>query len=477
MLEYENPGDVMGWWADNDFQIRAKLRMLPDGGSQIWVKDSMQSDWRKALEFSADESGHSAQGFTADNKGLYVVSSVDSNAARLIEYRLEDGSQKVIAEDKQFDVSGILTNPINHELEAVYFTKERQYWHIVSKSIEADFAYLKTVCDGDFSLLSRSHDDNLWVVIYWMDNGPSRHYIYDRKAKKAEFLFTSKPSLEKFTMSKMQPISFIARDGMKIYGYLSLPAGYESQLSSDTAMAMTDEEKLPAVMLVHGGPWHRDSWGLHPEVQWLTNRGYAVLQINFRGSTGYGKDYLNAGDREWGAKMHDDLLDGKQWLIKQGYVHPKKIAIYGGSYGGYATLVGLAFTPDEFNCGVDIVGPSSIVTLINSIPPYWAPMKCIFDKRVGRVEEEREFLESRSPLHKADAIKAPLLIAQGANDPRVKQAESDQIVEAMRKNGKEVEYMLFEDEGHGFAKPENRMKFYAVAEKFLAKHLGGRSES
>jgi dipeptidyl aminopeptidase/acylaminoacyl peptidase len=250
---------------------------------------------------------------------------------------------------------------------------------------------------------------------------------------------------------------------MTIYGYLTLPVGLELM-------------NLPMVLNVHGGPWGRDTWGLDSEAQWLANRGYAVLQINFRGSTGYGKAYVNAGDREWAGKMHDDLIDGKNWAVKQGYADPNKVCIMGGSYGGYATLVGLTFTPDEFSCGVDIVGPSNLVTLLSTIPPYWTPIKSLFKRRVGDVETEQDFLKSRSPLFKAERIKVPLIIGQGANDPRVKQAESDQIVEAMRKNGKTVEYIVFPDEGHGFARPENRLKFYAAAEAFLAKYLGGRAE-
>jgi len=215
---------------------------------------------------------------------------------------------------------------------------------------------------------------------------------------------------------------------------------------------------------------------LDNEAQWLANRGYAVFQINFRGSTGYGKAFINAGDREWAGTMHADLIDGKNWAVKQGYAEGKKVCIMGGSYGGYATLVGVTFTPDEFACGVVIVGPSNLVTLLSTIPPFWTPVKSLFKKRVGDLETEPEFLKSRSPLFKADQIKAPLLIGQGANDPRVKQAESDQIVAAMRKNGKPVEYIVFPDEGHGFARPENRLIFYAAAEPFLAKYLGGRAE-
>jgi dipeptidyl aminopeptidase/acylaminoacyl peptidase len=233
-----------------------------------------------------------------------------------------------------------------------------------------------------------------------------------------------------------------------------------------------EPKNLPLVLNVHGGPWGRDNWGFDPQAQWLANRGYAVLEVNFRGSAGFGKKFLHAGDREWAGKMHDDLIDAVNWAIHEGIADPKRVAIFGGSYGGYAALVGATFTPDVFACAVDIVGPSNLLTLLKSIPPYWEPMRKLFSVRVGDVDKDQEFLKSRSPLFKADQIKIPLLIAQGANDPRVKQAESEQIVAAIRKRGTPVEYLLFPDEGHGFARPANRLKFYAAAEAFLAKYLG-----
>lgn len=273
----------------------------------------------------------------------------------------------------------------------------------------------------------------------------------------------NKPELEELSLASMQPISYQARDGLTIHGYLTTPVGIPAQ-------------NLPTVLVVHGGPWVRDTWGYDPEAQWLANRGYAVLQVNYRGSTGYGKDFLNAANRQWAAAMHDDLIDAVNWLVEQGIADPKKVAIMGGSYGGYATLVGLTFTPDVFAVGVDIVGPSNLMTLLQSIPPYWAPLLANMYHRIGNLETEEEFLKSRSPLFFVDRIQKPLLIGQGANDPRVKQAESEQIVEAMKKAGKPVEYVLYTDEGHGFARPENRLHFYAIAEEFLSKYLGGRCE-
>jgi dipeptidyl aminopeptidase/acylaminoacyl peptidase len=261
----------------------------------------------------------------------------------------------------------------------------------------------------------------------------------------------------------MEPFSFQARDGMTIHGYLTFPPG-------------VDRKDLPMVLNVHGGPWARDVWGFDPEAQWLANRGYLCVQVNFRGSTGYGKAFVNAGDREWGNAMQNDLTDAVEFAIGQGWADRERVAIYGGSYGGYAALAGVTFTPDLYRCAVDIVGPSNLKTLIETIPPYWQPLVAQFHQRVGNPETDADFLWSRSPLSRAASIKTPLLIAQGANDPRVKQAESEQIVAALRDAGIDHEYMLFPDEGHGFAKPENRLKFYAAAERFLARHLGGRAE-
>lgn len=460
-MDTENPGDVMDFVVDNKFQVRAAKARLPDGRGEIRVRDDAKSPWRSLQKCGPKESCV-IRGFTSDNTGIYLKSSVDANAVRLLEVDLATGKSKVVAEDKQYDAAEVLKHPKTHKLEAVMFIRQRTEWTVIDKSLQADFDALWKVRDGDFYIDSRDLADNTWIVRYDVDNAPASTYAYDRASKKATFLFSDRPALEKYQLAKMQPISFQARDGMTLYGYLTLPVGLEPR-------------NLPMVLLVHGGPWFRDVWGLNDEVQWLANRGYAVLQINFRGSEGYGKDFLNAGDREWGGKMHDDLIDGKNWAMKQSYADPKQVCIMGWSYGGYATLVGLAFTPDEFVCGVDAVGISNLITWLNQDPPL-VPFKALQKRVWGDVETEQEFLKSRSPLFKADQIKAPLLIGHGANDPRVKQAESDQIVEAMRKNGKPVEYIVFPDEGHGFARPENRLKFYAAAEAFLAKYLGGRAE-
>jgi dipeptidyl aminopeptidase/acylaminoacyl peptidase len=461
-LDTENPGGVIQWIADHNSHIRASQSITADGSTLIRVRNHIASPWRDWLTMDPTEIGEIVD-FSADNHSLYLMTSLDANTSRLLEINIETGERKLIKEDPHYDLSDLLLHPTTHALEAIGLERECYDWIVLDLQLSADFNYLAQRFKCPFKLASRDLANQNWIVASQSDQRPNHFYLYRRQSKALEFLFSTQPILERYQLSAMQPIRFQARDGMTLHGYLTLPHGQEAR-------------NLPTVMLVHGGPWARDSWGLQPMVQWLANRGYAVLQINFRGSTGYGKAYLNAGNREWASKMHNDLLDGKEWLIRQGYADPHKVAIVGGSYGGYATLVGLAFTPEAFCCGIDIVGPSNLITLLQTLPPYWKPLRAIMDIRVGKLETEEEFLKSRSPLFKADQIKKPLLIAQGANDPRVKQAESDQIVAAMRQKQLPVEYLLFADEGHGFARPENRLKFYAAAEAFLAKYLGGRHE-
>jgi dipeptidyl aminopeptidase/acylaminoacyl peptidase len=461
-LDTENPGDIAGWNADNDFHVRAANAILPGGYQEIRIRNDIDSPWKGFQRWGPDETLGGVAGFSPDNKAVWLISSVDANASRLIEVDIASNSCKVIAEDPHYDVSAAIENPRSHHLEAVGFVRAQLEWQFFDPEIKAEFEVLRSVRDDEVNIESRTFDDTVWVVTYSSDTAPATYYVYDRRTKEVQFLFAARPALDEYKLARMKPISYQARDGLTIHGYLTMPVGIE--------------QNAPMVLLVHGGPWARDGWGYNGLVQLLANRGYAVLQVNFRGSTGYGKDFLNAGDREWAAKMHDDLLDAKQWAVGEGCADPNRVAIMGGSYGGYAALVGLTFTPDEFVCGVDIVGPSNLSTLLNSIPAYWAPMRAIFDKRVGHVEREQEFLRSRSPLFKADQIKAPLLIGQGANDPRVKQSESDQIVHAMRENGKPVEYIVFADEGHGFMRPENNLRFWAATEQFLARYLGGRAE-
>ncbi len=459
-LDTQNPGDVETWQADNELQVRGAQAETQDGGIIVRVRDDNKSPWRELVRWSADETFGGVNGFSPDNKSLWVTTSLDVNAARLLEIDIVTGKRKVITEDPQFDVRNTINNPKTNALEAVSYSKQRTEYVFIDPSVKTDFDILKQVRGGDIEAISSDLSNSKWIVDFVGDDTPEYWYIYDRASKKATLLFSNRPKLEKYKLSSMKPIEFAARDGMKLYGYLTTPAGVQSK-------------DLPVVLYVHGGPWSRDDWGYNRGVQWLANRGYAVLQINFRGSTGYGKQYVNAGDRQWAGTMHTDLLDGKDWIIKQGIANPAKVCIMGGSYGGYATLAGVAFSPDAFACGVDIVGPSNLYTLLKTTPPYWSVFLATLHKRMG---DSQQILEQQSPLFKADQIMVPLLIGQGANDPRVNKAESDQIVAAMRKNNKPVEYYVFPDEGHGFARPANNEAFNAATEAFLAKYLGGRFE-
>jgi dipeptidyl aminopeptidase/acylaminoacyl peptidase len=460
----KNPGNVLSWIADTALQVRAAQASTPDGGTELLIRPDPSGEWEPWLRWNAEDAMSSwPLGFTLAGEHVYLVDSRDVNAARLVRRTVGGSEIEVLAEDPQYDVGGVVVHPDTREIQMVAFTRARHEWDVLDRALAADVTAMRELCPGDLSIQSRTHADDLWIVEYIEDCHPVSYYLYDRTTREGRFLFTTRPALSVHTLAPMQPVSFEARDGLTLQGYLTTPAG-------------VDPVGLPLVLNVHGGPWHRDTWGYDPEAQWFANRGYACLQVNFRGSTGYGKRFLNAGNREWGGKMHDDLVDAVGWAVDAGVVDPERIAIYGGSYGGYAALVGATFTPELFRCAVDIVGPSNLITFIETIPPYWSSYVAMLHDRVGNPETEADFLRSRSPLTSVDRIRIPLLIAQGANDPRVKQAESEQIVAVMREKGIDHEYMLFPDEGHGFAKPANRLKFYAAAERFLARHLGGRFE-
>ena len=460
--EAENPGNYVGWLTDHEFRVRGATAAMPDGGFQLLVSQDPGAEFQPCLTWGPQDNG-GALGFTPDGEHLYIEDSLDSDTTELYTIDLKARGKHVLCHNEQVDLGPVMTHPTKHHAQAAGHSLHRLQWTLLDDSIAEDFKAIERVHAGEFSVVSRDRQDSTWLVAYTSDCEPVRYYAYDRETRSADYLFSNRPDLEDCTLAPMKPFTITSRDGLDLHSYLTLPAGAEPR-------------GLPMVLNVHGGPWARDEWGYDPEAQWLANRGYAVLQVNFRGSTGFGKAFLNAGNREWGAKMHDDLIDAVDWAVAEGVADPKRICIYGGSYGGYAALVGAAFTPDVFSCAIDIVGPSSIITLIDSVPPYWQPLLNVFRVRVGDVETEKEFLDSRSPLFKADRINIPMLIAQGANDPRVKQAEAEQIVNALRAKGKEVDYLLYADEGHGFARPENRMAFYAAAEQFLARHLGGRCE-
>ena len=460
--------EFAGFVTDEQFTVRIGIRQTPDGGMEF-LKSAGEDRWEPFVKAGLEDAlATRPLGFDESGRTLYMTDSRGRDTAGLFACDLNGGRRELLAEDPRADPGEVLRHPVTRLIQAVSFDYERVAWKVLDPKIAPDFEALRAVSNGDFRVVSRSLDDATWIVAYTLDIGPAWFYRYDRKSRRAEFLFSNRPALEGRPLAKMRPVVIRSRDGLDMVSYLTLPLG----------AADPPKNPLPMVLYVHGGPWGRDDWGFNPTHQWLANRGYAVLSVNYRGSTGFGKKFLNAGNLEWGRKMHDDLLDAVDWAIGKRIADPARMAIMGGSYGGYATLAGLAFTPEKFACGVDLVGPSSLLTLLNSLPPYWLPTVEFFTHLVGdhRTEEGRRLLTERSPLTRADRICRPLLIGQGANDPRVKQAESDQIVSAMKAKNIPVTYLLYPDEGHGFARPENRLSFYAVSEAFLAAHLGGRVE-
>ncbi len=454
---------------DNDLKIRLATQSTPSGGLQVFSRSA--EEWLPLFEVPfEDVQTTNILGFDADNQGIYLLDSRNRNTAALMHMNLADQALTTLAESDRIDISSVLIDPRSHKPFAYALDLIRPEWHAISLEFKDVIAKFNSQLTGGSQVLAQSLSNQFWTV-YTDDSVSSPVYkVFDAASGEFSDLFVTNPALNDQPLAKMHGVVIPSRDGMELVSYLTLP------LQSDPEQDGVPDSPVPMVMLVHGGPWGRDVFGYSAEVQWLANRGYAVLQVNFRSSTGFGKDFLNAGNKQWSAAMHNDLLDAKQWAVGKGITSADKVAIMGGSYGGYATLVGLTFTPDEFSCGVDIVGPSNLQTLLESIPPYWESFRKVFAQAIGdpETEEGRSLLKATSPLTFADRITKPLLIAQGANDPRVKQAESDQIVKAMADKGIPVTYVLYPDEGHGFAKPENNLSFYAVAEAFLAECQGGR---
>lgn len=470
-LVRQNDG-YAGFVTDDGFQVRLGYTFGPSGDLTVHAFEDGREP--RVLISVGPEDAMTTSVFGLDEAGrvAYASDSRGRNTGALVAIDLPTGASRVLAEDTRVDINDLMVHPTEKTPQAYATEWTRLEWHALDPSVAADLDVLGQVTDGDFHVISRTTDDRFWVVAFTMDDGPVRYYRYERATKRCQFLFTGRPALEGAALTRMRPVVIPARDGLDLVCYVSLPTDCPTD-----ALGRPDSP-LPMVLWVHGGPWGRDSWGYDPIHQWLANRGFAVMSINFRGSTGFGKTFVNAANHEWAGRMHDDLLDAVQWAIDEGIADPNRVAISGGSYGGYATLVGLTFTPETFACGVDIVGPSSLITLLENVPDYWAPMLPVLRDRVGdhTTEEGRALLLERSPLTRADRICRPLLIAQGANDPRVKQRESDQIVAAMRERSIPVTYLVYPDEGHGFARPENRISFFAAMEAFLVGQLGGRYE-
>jgi dipeptidyl aminopeptidase/acylaminoacyl peptidase len=469
-LVVENPG-FLGFVFDDDLAARLAIKPTPDGGQTIVKAGAEPGKWDEFMAIGpADALTTSPLTFDKSGANLYMWDSRDRNTSALMQVNVASGESKLIAEHARADGSGIHMHPTEGNVLAVSFAYARREWKILDESIRPDIEALGKISDGEAGVSSTSLDNRKWVVTYLDDDGPVRYYLWDRDSQKERFLFVHRKALEGVALAKMHPVMIPSRDGLELVSYLTLP------VASDPDGDGTPDQPQPLVLLVHGGPWARDSWGYNPIHQLLANRGYAVLAVNFRGSTGFGKKFLNAANFEWGGKMQDDLLDAVDWAVKGRIAD--KVCIAGGSYGGYAALVGLTRDPERFACGVDIVGPSSILTLISSVPEYWKPILNIFRSRIGNWDDPagKQMLEDRSPINHVDKIVRPLLIGQGANDPRVKQAESDRIVKAMQERKIPVSYVLYPDEGHGFGKPENSQTFFAAMEAFLSAHLGGYYE-
>ncbi len=467
-----NDNEYSGFTFDADFNLKIAEKSLDVEGIQIVYK-RVGEGWEEFMRIGhEDQLTTHIYRFDKSGDNFYMIDSRGNDKAALVLVNLDDGSQQLLAQSDKADISDLLMNPTSYVLEAWASDYLKPEWHVVSDAVKEDIALLDAEFPGEYSISSRTKADDLWIISVSDAQNPGAAWLYNRKSQTLSKLYATRPDLEKQPLLPMHGIVVKVRDGLELPGYLTVPGEGTSK------SMMVPEKPVPMVLLVHGGPWARDHYGFNSSHQWLANRGYAVLSINFRGSTGFGKNFVNAADGEWSGKMHDDLIDTVNWAVEKGIADKDKIAIMGGSYGGYAALAGLTYTPDVFCCGVDIVGPSNLETLLETIPPYWKAFYEQLARRVGdpRTEEGLAHLKACSPLYKADAITKPLLIGQGANDPRVKQAEADQIVEAMKANGLPVTYIVYPDEGHGWARPENQFSFNAVTESFLAENLGGRSE-
>lgn len=475
-LEVENPGHVTDWATDHDFRIRAATALDAETNDTILrVRDEAGGPWRELVRWPFWEAGEvlyqKVIGFNEDGTQLLAQTSMNGDKSRIVLLDLTTGDEtRTIAADDSCDVWNtwwapeVMRDPATHNVQAVGFDYLIPRWTVIDPAVAPDFEALGRLGRGVFTIASRDDADKLWVVRYASPSLPPVYVLYDRMTRTTQPIFETMPALDGHTLAATKPVTYTARDGLVIPAYLTLPSGVEPR-------------NLPFVIMPHGGPWARDDYGFDPWVQLLANRGYAVLQPNFRGSVGYGKAFLNASTEQWGVgAMQHDLTDGVRWAVAEGIADPKRIAIMGGSYGGYATLAGIAFTPDLYACAVDIVGPSNVATLFESMPPYWKVRKVRWRLRVGDVEGDAEFNRRISPLFHADAIRAPLLIGHGANDPRVKLSESEAIAAALRERNLPVTLVVYPDEGHGFARPENNLDFVGRVEEFLARHLGGRAE-
>lgn len=457
-LEAENPGNITSWVTDHDGIIRVAI--ATDGVNQsLQYRETKDHPFQTIVVTDFRESVEPLF-FTFDNQSLYALSNLGRDRMAVVLLDLKTGKEKeVLFQHDEVDIAFLSHSRKRKVLTGYSYISWKRFMVFPDEATEKIYKRLESALpDLEIFISSHNKEETRFLVRTHSDRSLGAYYLYDASTDQLQHLADVSPWLKPDELAPMKPVQYISKDGLSIRGYLTLPPG-------------SAEKNLPVVVNPHGGPWVRDTWGFNPEVQFLANRGYAVFQPNYRGSTGYGKKFWEASFKQWGKKMQDDITDGVNWLIHEGIADANRIAIYGGSYGGYATLAGLTFTPDVYACGIDYVGVSNLFTFMNTIPPYWKPYLKMMYEMVGNPETEKELLRCASPVFHAEKIKAPLLVAQGRNDPRVNINESDQIVEALRKNGVDVEYMIKDNEGHGFQNEENRFEFYRAMEKFLAEHL------
>ena len=468
---FDNKEHYSGFILDDDLQVRLATRATKDGGEEVLRWENGRTEPFEKIGFE-DSQTTGALAFSRDGRTLYWRESRGRNTSALVAIDMTSNQRRVVGEDPKADVGSAISDPQTGRVLAYSVEYLKSEWHVVDPSVKADVDFLNANLRGDWSVQGQTRDNRIWLVGHDPVTAPGRTVLYDRTSKSISELYVTRPQLAGMRLPDVCPVEIKSRDGLTLVSYLTLPVG------SDKDGDCRPDKPLPLVLDVHGGPWGRDSYGYDAFSIWFANRGYAALRVNFRASTGFGKDFTNKGDREWGGKMHDDLLDGVDWAVKGGIARADKVAIFGGSYGGYATLWAMTNTPERFACGVAVVAPSNLETLLASIPPYWESLREQFYRRMGdpRTDEGRALLKQRSPLYYAERINRPLLIGQGANDPRVKQAEANQILAAMEAKKIPVTYVLYPDEGHGFARAPNRTSFFAVSEAFLSECLGGRFE-
>ena len=458
----ENPGNIQGWMFDHAGKLRVAFAIVDGVNTSLLYRETEQDEWKDVLTTSFKET-MSPSFFTFDNKNVIGTSNLGRDKSAVVEFDISKGKEtKVLYENKEYDVSSVSYSRKRKVITAASYTSSKRERHFFDKETEKLFKRLgKDLGDYEIAITANNKEETVYIIRTYSDRSMGAYYIYDMGTDKLEKIVDVSPWIDEDEMASVTPIQYTARDGLNIHGYLTLPKG----------MTMKNAKNLPVVVNPHGGPWARDGWGFNPEIQFLANRGYAVLQMNFRGSTGYGKAFWEASFKKWGREMQDDITDGTKWLIDQGIADPDRIAIYGGSYGGYATLMGLVKEPKLYAAGVDYVGVSNMFTFMKTIPPYWEPLLEMFYEMVGNPTTDSLMLREVSPVFHVDKIEAPLFVAQGANDPRVNKDESDQMVEAMKARNIDVEYLVKDNEGHGFRNEENRFEFYRAMEAFLGKHL------